>query len=77
MISDKGIHRLAIVVSVLLHILVLIIIKFNLNPTEKIKPEPVIVEYKIKEIITNLKLILFFSYKNKISSTMTPSWWII
>lgn len=51
MISDKGIHRLAIVVSVLLHILVLIIIKFNLNPTEKIKPEPVIVEYKIKEII--------------------------
>lgn len=51
MISDKGIHRIAIFLSVLIHIILIIILKINLNKT-KIQPAPpIVVDYKIKEII--------------------------
>lgn len=51
MISDKGIHRIAIFLSVLIHIILIIILKINSDKT-KIEPAtPIVIDYKIKEII--------------------------
>lgn len=51
MISDKGIHRIAIAISIIAHLLLFIIIKLNSQQVEIIKPESIQIEYKIKEII--------------------------
>jgi TonB family protein len=51
MISDKGIHRIAIILSVLIHIFLIIILIINSDKTKITPSEPIVIEYKIKEII--------------------------